>query len=248
MKIPPNQWEEEKVDREVKRTEEWKQRGIPQKRQGPAPDRSFDQTQRAEHHTPFVGLGVPPPHDRQHDKDAEEKQQRQWHDKELKRGNRDIDEPSRSSGGDKRSPDTQDDHSDSHASPKPTHLTVQTNAAGTNEGDLGDEESEPSGVDEAVDNEEELGCPVQSCPVWKPSAEEEGASETEENSSRDQCGEAEIKAVLKSPRLPAGGHLEISCRGICCRGQYQALASKRTCQSIVHKQASSLKPIPQGDN
>ena len=74
MKVPPNQREEEKVDRQVKWTEEWEQRGTPQKCQRPAPDRSFDQTQRGEHHTPFMHLGVPPPQDRQDDKDAEEQE------------------------------------------------------------------------------------------------------------------------------------------------------------------------------
>jgi len=96
---------------------------------------------------------------------------------------------------------------------------VQAYSPGSNESDLGDEECEPGSVDEAVDDEKELGCRVQSCPAWEPAAEEEGAGETEENRSGDERGEAEIKTMLKSPRAPRGWRLEISCRGIRRRGQ-----------------------------
>ena len=44
VEIPPNQRQEEKIDRKIKWTEEWEQGGFPQKCQRPAPDRSFDQT------------------------------------------------------------------------------------------------------------------------------------------------------------------------------------------------------------
>jgi len=81
---------------------------------------------------------------------------------------------------------------------------VQAYSPGSNESDLGDEECEPGSVDEAVDDEKELGCRVQSCPAWEPAAEEEGAGEAEENRSGDERGEAEIKTMLKSPRAPRG--------------------------------------------
>ncbi len=44
VEVPPNQRQEEKVDRQVEWTEEWKQIGLPQKGQRPATDRSFEQT------------------------------------------------------------------------------------------------------------------------------------------------------------------------------------------------------------
>jgi len=95
---------------------------------------------------------------------------------------------------------------------------VQANAAGTDEGNLGDEKCEPGSVDEAVNDEEKLGCGVRGCPVWEPVAEEEGAGKAEENRSGNERGKGEIKTMLRSPRANADCHFESLHPGICRRG------------------------------
>src|ERR1051326_4682037 len=92
-------------------------------------------------------LGIPPPQDRQDEKDAEQQHKRQRNGKKLKRGNRDVDKSCWPVRGNERSPNAKDDHSDGHTSSEPAHVPVQAYVTGTNKGDLDYEECEPYRVD-----------------------------------------------------------------------------------------------------
>ena len=61
---------------------------------------------------------------------------------------------------------------------------------------MGDEECEPGRIDQAVNDEEELGRGVLRRPAWKPMAEKKCPGESEEDRTGDQRGEAEIKPML----------------------------------------------------